>query len=189
MSWREIKKVIYIRRGSGRTWDRVQGTDGREKRDGRIHLRSSPSSFPTDESDERVETLLSVIHDTIRYGEERRNDESFLTGRKGPSWGAREEEGTKRTRGGSFRFVSFSFFLSFSRTSFDLFHADESGVALSFSLLLSPLFHRARARDYFLWAGTLSVSASEGKKYSGIETNSFSYVPTRWPCIYIYICI
>lgn len=90
----------------------------------------------------------------------------------------------------SFRFVSFSFFLSFSRTSFDLFHADESGVALSFSLLLSPLFHRARARDYFLWAGTLSVSASEGKKYSGIETNSFSYVPTRWPCIYMYIiCI
>ena len=62
-------------------------------------------------------------------------------------------------------------------------------MALSFSLLLPPLFHRARARDYFLWAGTLSVSASEGKKYSGIETNSFSYVPTRWPCIYTYTYI
>ena len=120
------------------------------------------------------------------------NDETtnlFSQGGKtqvGETGGRKERNVRAVARFVSFRFLSFCF-LSFFPTSFDLFHADESGVALSFSLLLSPLFHRARARDYFLWAGTLSVSASEGKKYSGIETNSFSYVPTRWPCIYIYI--
>lgn len=81
----------------------------------------------------------------------------------------RREEETKCTRGAVARFVF--------GPSFDLFHADESGVALAFSVSLLPSTWSAGSR-LLLWAGRfLSVPP---RVYSGIET---LLVRSTRPCI------